>query len=117
MSNEIESFGGEGAHEVQFRTADGLDTTWVKRDLWFDRTDGQSWLVWAQVRSWAGDALPTDQDAELLGSIVVTHPAVMAFIDQLGELLVNPTRFRHDPRFGEESGPSHSAEPDARSTE
>ena len=117
MSGEIESFGGEGPHEVRFGTGEAAQTVWFKRDLWFDRTDGTSWLVWAQERSWAGDELPTDQDAETIGSIVVTHPAVMAFIDQLGELLVNPARFHHEPQFGADAGSSTPAEQRARSTE
>ena len=105
MPNEIESFGGDGPHEVRFGTGEGEQTVWVKRDVWFDRNDGESWLVWAQVRSWAGDELPTDAEADSLGSIVVTHPAVMAFIDELGELLVNPARFGHEPEFAASPSP------------
>ena len=115
MSNEIEAFGGDGPHEVRFGTGEAAQTVWVKRDLWFDRDDADNWMVWAQVRSWAGDELPTGQEAESLGSIVVTHPAVMAFLDQLGQLLVNPARFRHEPRFGTDAGPSHPEAPGARS--
>jgi hypothetical protein len=115
MHSEIEAFGGDGPHEVRFRTAAGTDTTWVKRDLWFDRTGGESWLVWAQERSWTGDELPTDHDPEALGSIVVAHPAVMAFLDQLGALLVNPARFRHEPTFAEAPTPPPSPDMDLSS--
>ena len=99
MVNEIESFGADGPHEVRFGTGEAAQTVWFKRDLWFDRSGGDHWLVWAQVRSWAGDELPTDQEAESMGSIIVTDPTVMAFLDQLGTLLVNPARFGHEPHF------------------
>jgi hypothetical protein len=101
MCSAIEAFGGDGAHEVRFGTDHGDQTVWVKRDLWFDRDDAQNWVVWAQERPWGADHPPAEREVAL-GSIVVTHPAVMAFIDQLGELLVNPARFRHEPRFAEE---------------
>ena len=35
MSNEIESFGGDGPHEVRFGTGAGEQTVWVKRDVWW----------------------------------------------------------------------------------
>jgi hypothetical protein len=104
MCSAIEAFGGEGAHEVRFGTVQGEQSVYVRRDLWFDRDDARSWVVWAQHRAWEHDDTPADGDAEAasLGSIVVTHPEVMAFIDQPGELLVDPARFRHAPEFAEE---------------
>ena len=104
MTRAINAFGGDGAHEIHFQTVEGEQSVSLKRDLWFDRNDDQSWIVWAQHRSWNTDAPPAEDDPEAatLGAIVVTHPAVMAFIDQLGELLVNPARFRHEPEFAED---------------
>ena len=104
MSRHIEAFGGDGSHEVHVNTDQGEQTVWIKRDLWFDRDDATSWVVWAQQRSWEREDPPVEgeREATTLGSIVVTHPAVMAFIDQLGELLVNPARFRHEPEFAGE---------------
>jgi hypothetical protein len=92
-------------YEVHFAQDQRAPTVSITRDLWFERTDGQSWLVWAQERSSTGDdSLPdADTDIDALGSIVVTHPTVMAFLDQLGTLLVNPARFRHAARFAEDS--------------
>jgi hypothetical protein len=95
VSRTVESFGGDGAHEVRIQTEQGEQTVLVKRDLWFDRDDDRSWVVWAQDRPW-DDHLPAEGEVAL-GSIVVTNPAVMAFIDQLGELLADPARFRHEP--------------------
>jgi hypothetical protein len=101
MPRSIEGFGGDGPHQVNVRTSQGEQALWVKRDLWFDRNDGTSWLVWAQQRSWESEEPPAEDDPEAatLGAIVVTDPVVMAFIEQLGELLVDPARFRHEPRF------------------
>jgi hypothetical protein len=81
---------------------------WVKRDLWFDRDDDTSWIVWAQHNAWDRDEPPAEGESEAttLGSIVVTDRVVMAFIDQLGELLVDPARFRHEPRFTGDSAVS-----------
>jgi hypothetical protein len=105
VSEPIDAFGGDGAHEVRYRTEQGEQSVYVRRDLWFDRDDSRSWIVWAQHHAWDRDDPPADGDidAASLGSIVVTHPDVMAFIDQLGELLVDPGRFRHGARFGETS--------------
>jgi hypothetical protein len=112
VSKRIERFGGGGAHEVLFGTGQGEQTVWIKRDLWFDRDDGTNWVVWAQQRSWDNDRPPSEDDAEgsTLGSIVVTHPAVMEFIDQLGKLLVNPAGFSNDPRFVEDPARVDDAE-------
>jgi hypothetical protein len=109
MSKSIEGFGGDGAHEVRFRTDQGEQTVWVKRDLWFDRNDGESWIVWAQHHAWEHDEPPAEDEPEAatLGSIVVTDRVVMAFIDQLGELLADPARFSDEPKFAE--GPTRSA--------
>lgn len=111
MNRSIDAFGGDGPHEVWFASADGEQSLWVKRDLWFDRSGNQSWLVWAQTRAWGTEEPPAEDDPNTtFGSIVVTDPTVMAFLDQLGELIVNPGRFRHEPRFGEpakEAAPSH----------
>ena len=112
MTSPIESFGGAGPHEVHFR-ADNVDQAlWVKRDLWFDNADGTGWLVWVQHRSWEHDDPPTEGDAEAasLGSIVVTHPAVMAFIEQLGTLLVDPVKFKHGPTFAADPLPADPME-------
>jgi hypothetical protein len=102
-SKSILGFGGDGPHEVHIRTDQGERTLWVKRDLWFDRDDDKNWIAWVQHRSWDDDDPPTDDEGEAatLGSIVVTHPAVMAFIDQLGELLIDPQEFRDEPEFAE----------------
>jgi hypothetical protein len=99
----IDGFGGDGAHEVHIMTDQGEQVVWVKRDLWFDRDDDRNWVAWVQHRDWEHDGLANEDDDEAatLGSIVVTDPAVMAFIDQLGELLIDPTRCRHEPEFGE----------------
>jgi hypothetical protein len=104
MSRNIEGFGGDGAHAVRFGAPQGEHIVWVKRDLWFDRNDGESWVVWAQHHAWDRDDPPAEDDDEAttLGSIVVTHPAVMAFLGQLGELLADPARFQHDPEFAED---------------
>jgi hypothetical protein len=103
MGKSIEGFGGDGSHEVHFRTDQGEQTVWVKRDLWFDRDDDKNWVVWVQHRRWNEDSPPAEDEGEgaTLGSIVVTHPAVMDFIEQLGALLVEPTSFRHEPTFAE----------------
>jgi hypothetical protein len=103
MGKSIGGFGGDGSHEVHVNTDQGEQTVWVKRDLWFDRNDDKSWIVWAQHRSWSDDDPPADGEGEAttLGSIVVTHPVVMAFIDQLGALLVDPGKFSDEPEFAE----------------
>jgi hypothetical protein len=110
MSKAIAGFGGDGAHEVHVRTDQGEQTVWVKRDLWFDRDDDTSWVVWAQHRAWDTDQPPAEDEATSLGSIVVTHPAVMAFIDQLGQLLVDPARFSDEPEFAEDPARSDTAD-------
>jgi hypothetical protein len=112
VSKGIERFGGGGAHEVLFGTEQGEQAVWVKRDLWFDRDDGTSWGVWDQQRAWDNGHPPAEDGAEgaTLGSIVVTHPAVMEFIDQLGKLLVNPAMFSNDPRFVEGPAQADDAE-------
>jgi hypothetical protein len=112
MSKVIEGFGGDGSHEVHVRADQREQIVWVKRDLWFDRNDDKSWIVWAQHRSWNGDDPPAEDESEAttLGSIVVTHPAVMDFIDQLGALLIDPGRFSDEPEFAETRSSTPHAE-------
>jgi hypothetical protein len=112
MSKHIEAFGGDGSHEVHVSTDQGEQTVWVKRDLWFDRDDDKNWIVWAQHRSWEREDPPVEgeREATTLGSIVVTHPAVMAFIDQLGALLVDPARFSDEPEFAGDPARPDTAE-------
>jgi hypothetical protein len=110
MCRSITGFGSVGPHEVHARTDQGEQTVWVKRDLWFDRDDDQSWIVWAQHHAWNDEDLPAEVEDEgaTLGSIVVTDRVVVAFLDQLGELLVNPDRFRHEPHFAAATVPTPS---------
>jgi hypothetical protein len=61
-------------------------------------------VVWAQQRSWDGGT-PAEDDAEgtTLGSIVVTDPVAIAFLEQLGALIVNPAAFQHEPVFAQDA--------------
>jgi hypothetical protein len=113
VGHSIKTFGGDGEHEVRFRTEAGQKAVWVRRDLWFDRDDSGKWVVWAQQRprSEDGPLQEGDVEAQTLGSIVVTNPVVIEFLEQLGELLVNPVAFRHEPHFdgvqGDVDPPGH----------
>jgi hypothetical protein len=109
MREVIDSYGGDGEYEVRFRTGDGTHAVWVRRDVWVDRGGEERWVVWAQERSW-GNHLP-DEDEAALGSIVVTHPVAIAFLEQLGELLVDPRKFRHEPEFADTPLVAPSEEP------
>ena len=102
MTGRIDAFGGDGAHEIHFGTGEHDHTQWLTRDLWFDRDIDGKWIVWAQSKLPASQDAVDDEDSDI-GSIIVTHPAVIAFIDQLGALLVDPGKFSHEPRFDEAS--------------
>lgn len=108
MSVPIEAFGGDAVMEVLFATTNGRQAIVIKRDLWFDRADTHRWLVWAQERSRDSEALPTENTA--LGAILVTHPQVMAFLDQLGALLVDPGAFQHDLKVATPESPAYECD-------
>ena len=68
-------------------------TLTLSRSLYFDRDIDGGWLVWA-----TGPDDHSDEGAET-GALVVRDPAVTAFLEQLGQLLVAPQRFGHEPVF------------------
>ncbi len=110
MEPGIHTFGTAGSPQFTVTmtpdSATGPITLSLSRCLYFDRDIDGGWLVWT--------AGPDDLDDEVveMGAIVVRDPAVIAFLEQLGQLLVAPQRFAHEPRFAEGSR-SRATEQDA----
>jgi hypothetical protein len=77
---------------------DGRAPIQVHRELWFDQDIDGKWLVVASKDGATGPDGDHDYDADV-GAIVVTDPRVVAFIELLGELVADPARFAHEPRF------------------
>jgi hypothetical protein len=95
MDHRISFFGGETRGFVRLANGDEQAVD-IVRDVWFDRDIDGRWLVWAQDR----DGIPLDgTDEGSTGAIVVRNRDVIAFLEQLGQLIVEPAAFEHEPVF------------------
>lgn len=65
----------------------------VSRELCFERDIDGSWLVWAVDPRFGDPRPPAD------GAIAVRDSTVGGFLEALGQLLADPSRFEHEPRF------------------
>jgi hypothetical protein len=97
MPTRIRSFGGE-THGHFCVTNGEEQSVDMHREIWFDQDIDGHWLVWASERD--PNALSTgDESPEDMGAIVVTDPAVGAFLGMLGELIAYPSHYDHEPTF------------------
>jgi hypothetical protein len=105
VESGIHTFGTAGSPHFTVRvTPDGSTsamTLTFTRCLYFDRDIDGGWLVWAAGPDGHGD------EAAETGAFVVRDPVVTAFLEQLGQLLLAPRRFAHEPVFaaGPRPGP------------
>jgi hypothetical protein len=84
MTKHVEYFGGTTHGHIIM--ADGRrEDVWFNRELWFDRDFDGRWLVGVTNQYQAG--------GETTGAIVVQDQAIGAFIELLGQLVVNPDQF------------------------
>ncbi len=89
----------DGNTRGQITVENGHSETWsIDRDVWFDRDIDGRWLVWAGRHDATMSAEDIDAESDT-GAIVTKDPTVIAFIDQLGELIANPAKFHHEPTF------------------
>jgi hypothetical protein len=95
MKRDISLFGGEA--RVLVRIGDRREETLeVFCDVWFDRDIDGRWLVWAQNH----DKDSTDGNVDgSTGAIVVRNRDAISFIEQLGQLVVDPAAFEDEPEF------------------
>ena len=102
MQSPIRMFGTSGPLPLAIVPTHASEPVQVTRELWFDQdTDGR-WLVVAVNHDTARHNGFGEQREEL-GSIVVTDPRVVAFIEMLADLVVEPARFEDEPRFGDDA--------------
>jgi len=76
----------------------------LHRDIWFDRDSDGSWTIVAM--------LPEDRDKKGFypndapsGGILVTDPVIQAFIDRLGQMVVDPEAFGVNETIGPKQTP------------
>ena len=99
MLPAVRYFGAHGSFQISVGQDQGEITHRVVQAIGFDRDLDGRWTVWAKrMPDPATNCLSLDDD-DAVGAIIVTDPTVVAFIELLGELVANPTRFRHEPRF------------------
>ena len=98
MTRKIDAFGGNGPHGIRYEGDTDNLTVWFTSDLWFDRDLDGKWIVWSQQRH-PGSRDGDDDTRENMGSIIVTDPRVVTFIELLSQLLVDPARFSDELRF------------------
>lgn len=100
MPLDIHYFGNRGLQKIILGdgTTDGEVTVVLRRELWFDHDIDGRWLIWAQGDAVKGANGEADEAANL-GAIIITDPTAVAFIDMLGQLLVDPGSFAHEPTF------------------
>ncbi len=98
MKVPIRMFGSDGPLPMSVVPDDVQQRIVVQRELWFDQDIDGRWLVVAVKHDGQRQDGHTEQDGDV-GAIVVTDPRVVAFIELLGELVVDPARFRHEPCF------------------
>jgi hypothetical protein len=71
----------------------------VIQEIGFDRDLDGRWTIWAKRMPDDDGYRPGFGEDDSLGAIIVTDPTVSAFIELLGELVADPSQFRHEPRF------------------
>jgi hypothetical protein len=92
MTKRLGYFGGK-THGRLILEDGQQEELWFDREFWFDRDNVTgTWLVGVTD-------LNRSEDARA-GAIVVEDPAVSAFIEQLGRLVLAPQRFADEPVLG-----------------
>lgn len=94
MQRSIRFFGGVTKGQVTIEDGHS-ETRSIECDVWFDQDIDGRWLVWAGRHQ----SNPLFESEGAMGAIVVEDPHVAAFIEMLGELIANPSRFKDEPTF------------------
>jgi hypothetical protein len=94
----VRYFGSRGRFQISVVQDQREIVQHVIQEIGFDRDLDGRWTVWAKrMPDLAEDGAAGDDDS--VGAIIVTDPTVSAFMEMLGELVANPTRFHDEPRF------------------
>ena len=102
MPGRVNCFGGPFQSEFLF-VADEQDTV-VRRELWFDQDIDGRWVIWVSENR-DPQGIPEAESPVELGALIVQDPTVAAFLETLGELVLEPDHFAHEPRFRADSRP------------
>jgi len=98
VRRRIQSFDSQGPVHFSIVEEDAERETRVHWEPWFDRDSDGRWLVCAVNHRDADHNAELDH-ADDMGSIVVRHSQVAAFIDMLALLVIDPGEFRDEPRI------------------
>jgi hypothetical protein len=96
MTSLIQFFAISGVSEFTIGEGEEELSLGFRREVGFDRDVDGHWIVWTVGRSRLGAE-------NQLGSVVVTEPTVIAFIETLATLISQPNRFTHEPLISESS--------------
>jgi hypothetical protein len=88
MNKRIGYFGGKTHGRILLENGH-REELWFDREVWFDRDIDGRWLV--------GVSDQDTSDEKHTGAIVVKDETVIAFIEMLGKMIVEPDKFADEP--------------------
>ena len=97
MPGRVNCFGGPFQSEILFAASE--QDIVVRRELWFDQDIDGRWVIWVSEDRGPRD-IPEAESPVGVGALIVRDPTVAAFLETLGELVLEPDHFAHEPRFG-----------------
>ena len=98
MSSRIRAFGVNGMLPFSIVEANGRGAKTVQREVWFDQDIDGRWLVCAAKHRKPGLDGEIDETDDV-GAIVVTNAQIVAFIEMLADLVLDPAQFHDEPRI------------------